>query len=179
MDTCTQLRGEILSDFLKGYILKLPAWNDDFKLQCLYWINDASDCFIRNLTWIWLEGVYWRFSIHLTRPGLVGAAMLGNGEDKKATKEDCHQYDETEIMPGKGFVLRIDFVRQMRRLAIEAGRNTFATLEDFTGEKGADQVGLSRDELRRVVQGAALCAGEQLRAIGPENFGVRTVLPTL
>lgn len=108
---------------------------------------------------------------------MVGAAMLGNGEDAKATKEDCHQYDETEIMPGKGFVLRIDFVKQMRRLALEAGRNTFATLEDVAGEKGADQVGLSRDELKIVVKGATLCAGEQLRAIGPENFGVRTVLP--
>ncbi|CAK4030943.1 Hypothetical predicted protein [Lecanosticta acicola] len=177
MAVCRQVRAELLPAYLRGYILKMPAWNDDFKLQCLYWIDGASENFIRNLTWIWLEGVYWRFSIHFIRRGLVFPESVGSDEDAKATGEDSHQYDETDRMPGRGFVLRMDSVRQMRYLAVTAARVVFHVLEDVAGCKGADEVGLTRDEMKRVLQAAALCAGEQLRSIGPENLDIRTVLP--
>lgn len=160
MSTCRTMRRELLPMFLRAYIVKFPSWDPGFKLQCIHWLDKASEVFVNNIDLIWLEGIYWRFSICL------GKSAVDPREDEKALREDIHQYPKMVSMAysqnGIEFVLRIDYARQehIAPAAQIALKQTFDMLKQVLVERGEDR--LSKFDLMWLIQEVPLSGREQM-----------------
>lgn len=175
MAVCRTTRSELLPLFLRAYIVKFPCWDPGFKLQCLYWTDHVSEAFVNNIDMIWLEGVYWRFSIYL------GKTTVDPKEDGKATREDCHRYHREEVMTyaedGIKFVLKVEYARheQMWQAARAACRCTFDVLKELLTERGESRLG--KVELAWLIQEVPLCGSEQLRTLTWTKYGMNSGYP--
>ncbi|CZT21417.1 uncharacterized protein RCC_07280 [Ramularia collo-cygni] len=146
--TCRQLRVEILPTLFKSVIVKFPAWNEDFKTQCLYWIDHVSELTIRSVDCLWLEGVYWRLCLRLGKE-------CGEGwEEADARKRDWRQFSGFVEKEGEGFAIKVEFfdsVKAKAEVAAEMLRGIVAGMLD-----GMDEKELGKKELRCLVSGAGL-----------------------
>jgi hypothetical protein len=166
-----QTRRDLLPLIMRGYIVKFPAWTPGFKLQCIHWIDDVSELFCRSMDWIWLEGLYWRLSIHL----VPATARPGDGawEDERARQADVHRHEGSATYARDGFVLRVDYAAHVERNARACGSNTVALLEDLldAAAAGHEERGrLGKREIGILLRRTALTGWQQMRE-GVESDG--------
>lgn len=166
---CRQTRLEILPTVMRAYIVKFPAWTPEFKVQCLYWVKDVSEAFCRSIDWYWLEGLYWRLSIHLHTPGISSRDTAW--EDSRARENDPHRHESCETFERESFVLRLDYAGHVKRTACAAAERAAGLLETLVGDDGR----LGRKQVASLLIGVALTGYEQMRE--EDGGGVAAVLP--
>lgn len=174
------IRSELLPRIMRGYIVKFPAWTPEFKLQCMYWIEAVSEKFCRNIDWFWLEGLYWRFSVHLTGDGKGNErteCQEMEWEDARAQHSDAHRHAYSETFERKGkFVLRVDCAKHIRSRACASARRFARTVERLLQEANADDEAidgrLGRDQVMLMLTWAALTGAEQMRELEDDVEGV-------
>ncbi|KXT12902.1 hypothetical protein AC579_10463 [Pseudocercospora musae] len=167
---CRQTRLELMPTVMRAYIVKFPAWTPEFKVQCLYWINDVSETFCRSIDWYWLEGLYWRLSIHLQTPGTIHAETVW--EDDRARESDPHRHEASETFERTRFVLRLDCAGHVKRRATAAAKRAAEYLETLLG---AHDGRMGRSEVTALLNGIALTGYEQMRE--EDDGGIAAILP--
>ncbi|KAI5365037.1 hypothetical protein Slin15195_G045750 [Septoria linicola] len=156
-----QVRNELLPIVMRGFIVKFPAWTPEFKTQCMNWIGDVSETFCRSVDWIWLEGLYWRISIHLV--GMGPARSKTSWEDERARAVDMHMHESSETFEREQFVLRVDYQRSAEERALNCARKTV----ELVGRLllvAAGNGHLGRARMRELLAQTPLTGTEQHRA---------------
>lgn len=143
--SCHQLRAEILPTLFRNTIVKFPAWNDDFKLQCLYWIESVSEQFVRGIDCFWVEGVYCRLCVRLGN-------HEGSWGEEEARRRDWRQFAGFVEDMGEGFRVRVEFFEGFRERA-QGGLEGMGRVVAGIVE-GREGMGLGRRELGGIVSGA-------------------------